>query len=257
MQVVSRIACIVCRVLRRRALLLGISGDQTMHLLWRLQNGEGPAGLNPTSITLMIGTNDVLHLNVLDPVRSSLNFFIVSGVQLAMYTSRPVWYVCMCMHTRVCMCAAPPSIPLTMCPLALLAMVQDDEEHIIRSVVSKVQLCVRELQLQAPQGGCCHGLSYVWSTPTYQHLNLPPLRNVRPLCRFTTAHRQPRCSQHHHAWPTASPAREASARAQEAAGGSAGSHQSAAEGVCRTTGCRLSRWVTRPCGAIGTACIGP
>ncbi|KAL4857557.1 Platelet-activating factor acetylhydrolase IB subunit beta [Chlorella vulgaris] len=98
------------RMGKRRALLLGISGDQTMHLLWRLQNGEGPAGLNPTSITLMIGTNDVLHLNVLDP---------------------------------------------------------DDEEHIIRSVVSKVQLCVRELQRQAPQASIIM-------------LGLLPLQPVKP-----------------------------------------------------------------------------
>lgn len=43
----------------RRAAVLAIAGDQPVHLLWRLANGEGPAGLNPKQITVMIGTNDV------------------------------------------------------------------------------------------------------------------------------------------------------------------------------------------------------
>ncbi|KAI3430716.1 hypothetical protein D9Q98_005302 [Chlorella vulgaris] len=50
------------RATAQRALLLGISGDQAMHLLWRLQNGEGPSKLKPKAITLMIGTNDAFHL---------------------------------------------------------------------------------------------------------------------------------------------------------------------------------------------------
>jgi lysophospholipase L1-like esterase len=49
-------------------LLLGISGDQAMHLLWRLQNGEGPSKLKPKAITLMIGTNDAFHLTRVLPV---------------------------------------------------------------------------------------------------------------------------------------------------------------------------------------------
>jgi lysophospholipase L1-like esterase len=36
----------------------GISGDQTQHLLWRLQNGQVD-GLNPKLIVLMIGTNNM------------------------------------------------------------------------------------------------------------------------------------------------------------------------------------------------------
>mmetsp|Transcript_2137 Transcript_2137/g.2458 ORF Transcript_2137/g.2458 Transcript_2137/m.2458 type:complete len:502 (-) Transcript_2137:72-1577(-) len=37
---------------------LGLSGDTTHNLLWRLQNGELPAHLNPSVYWLLIGTND-------------------------------------------------------------------------------------------------------------------------------------------------------------------------------------------------------
>ncbi len=42
---------------QRKALNLGIGGDQTQHVLWRLQNGE-IEGLNPKALMLMIGTNN-------------------------------------------------------------------------------------------------------------------------------------------------------------------------------------------------------
>jgi lysophospholipase L1-like esterase len=40
-----------------RAMNLGFSGDQTQHVLWRLQHGE-VQGLTPTNIVLLIGTNN-------------------------------------------------------------------------------------------------------------------------------------------------------------------------------------------------------
>jgi len=40
------------------ALNLGISGDRTEHVLWRLQNGEWPAALKPKVAVVMIGTNN-------------------------------------------------------------------------------------------------------------------------------------------------------------------------------------------------------
>lgn len=40
-----------------RAMNLGFSGDETGHLLWRLQNGE-VQGLNPKNVVLLIGTNN-------------------------------------------------------------------------------------------------------------------------------------------------------------------------------------------------------
>lgn len=42
----------------RDALNLGLSGDKTQHVLWRLNNGN-LAGLDPKVIVLMIGTNNV------------------------------------------------------------------------------------------------------------------------------------------------------------------------------------------------------
>jgi lysophospholipase L1-like esterase len=43
---------------RRDALNLGLSGDKTQHVLWRLDNGN-LAGLEPKVIVLMIGTNNI------------------------------------------------------------------------------------------------------------------------------------------------------------------------------------------------------
>jgi lysophospholipase L1-like esterase len=37
---------------------IGFSGDQTQHVIWRLENGEFPIGINPEYVVLMIGTNN-------------------------------------------------------------------------------------------------------------------------------------------------------------------------------------------------------
>ena len=43
----------------RGALNLGISGDVTQSVLWRLENGHWPSGLQPEAIVLLIGTNNI------------------------------------------------------------------------------------------------------------------------------------------------------------------------------------------------------
>ncbi|KAL4451315.1 hypothetical protein ABPG77_009387 [Micractinium sp. CCAP 211/92] len=53
----------------KRAGIFAICGDQAVHLLWRLREGEGPAGLNPRVIAVMIGTNDAAHLASVYPAR--------------------------------------------------------------------------------------------------------------------------------------------------------------------------------------------
>jgi len=37
---------------------IAIGGDQTQHVIWRMQNGAFPAGINPQYVVLMIGTNN-------------------------------------------------------------------------------------------------------------------------------------------------------------------------------------------------------
>ncbi len=44
---------------RFRAGRLGIGGDQTFHLRWRLLDGELPARRHPQLVVLLIGTNDL------------------------------------------------------------------------------------------------------------------------------------------------------------------------------------------------------
>jgi len=44
-------------------LALGIAGDKTHNLLWRIQNGEIPDTLNPKVWWVLIGTNDFVHKN--------------------------------------------------------------------------------------------------------------------------------------------------------------------------------------------------
>lgn len=43
----------------RAAINLGIGGDATQGMLWRLENGHWPAALRPQLIVLMIGTNNI------------------------------------------------------------------------------------------------------------------------------------------------------------------------------------------------------
>lgn len=42
-----------------RGVALGISGDTTSYLLWRLKHGELPVKHHPKVIVLQIGTNDL------------------------------------------------------------------------------------------------------------------------------------------------------------------------------------------------------
>ncbi len=43
------------------ALNLGIGGDQTCHLLWRLENNPNLKNVNPESVIILIGTNNIGH----------------------------------------------------------------------------------------------------------------------------------------------------------------------------------------------------
>ena len=55
--------------------MIAIAGDQTVHLLWRLRNGEGPQGLRPQPrlLTLMIGALHALTSASSTPCRHGNN----------------------------------------------------------------------------------------------------------------------------------------------------------------------------------------
>lgn len=62
----------------KRAGIFAICGDQAVHLLWRLREGEGPGGLGPRAIAVMIGTNDAAHLASVYPGEAEIPGHIIS-----------------------------------------------------------------------------------------------------------------------------------------------------------------------------------
>ncbi|KAL4420774.1 hypothetical protein ABPG75_010430 [Micractinium tetrahymenae] len=64
-------------------------GDGALNLLWRLEHGEGPGGLDPQAVFLMIGANDVLGLGALFPGQGSYVGHAVSvGVKRCLHLLR-------------------------------------------------------------------------------------------------------------------------------------------------------------------------
>ena len=47
-----------------RTVALGMSGDTTGNLKWRLMNGELPVLRHPTAVVLLVGTNDLRDAKV-------------------------------------------------------------------------------------------------------------------------------------------------------------------------------------------------
>lgn len=67
----------------RRAGIFAVGGDRPANLLWRLRHGEGPRGLRPRAILLLIGVNDILPMLALYPGRDLLAAqFASTGIQL-------------------------------------------------------------------------------------------------------------------------------------------------------------------------------
>lgn len=62
------------------ALNLGVSGDLAEHLLWRLQNGELPGSLQPQSVMVAIGTNNLGRgqstCDTIDGVTAVVNYLL-------------------------------------------------------------------------------------------------------------------------------------------------------------------------------------
>jgi uncharacterized repeat protein (TIGR02543 family) len=52
---------------------LGFGGDQTMHVIWRLENGEFPAGLSPGYAVVLIGTNNsIMSGHAAEPIAAGI-----------------------------------------------------------------------------------------------------------------------------------------------------------------------------------------
>ncbi|KAL4433858.1 hypothetical protein ABPG75_000299 [Micractinium tetrahymenae] len=67
----------------RRIGIFAIGGDRPVNLLRRLRHGEGPRGLNPKGILLLIGVNDILPISALYPGNDTLvSQFASAGIQL-------------------------------------------------------------------------------------------------------------------------------------------------------------------------------
>ncbi|MDB5412196.1 MAG: lysophospholipase and related esterase, partial [Rubritepida sp.] len=71
----------------RAPLNLGIGGDATQGLLWRLENGHWPAGLRPELIVLMIGTNNIGNGSRAEDVAAGVSE-IIAKLQRLSPTSR-------------------------------------------------------------------------------------------------------------------------------------------------------------------------
>jgi lysophospholipase L1-like esterase len=55
---------------RYRPYNIGIGGDETQHVLWRIQNGELD-GIRPKLVVLMIGTNNLANANRMTPAETA------------------------------------------------------------------------------------------------------------------------------------------------------------------------------------------
>lgn len=129
-----------------------LAGDQAMHLLWRLQNGEGPRDLNPAVVMVQIGTNDIGHLTYLYQVR--LCCYVLCQSVAEAPTSQPA-------TRQPCTCMPPFSgtISSTLLPwpthcCSLLSnhfpLLQDDTDRVVRTVHLAQRLVLEELAAQAP-----------------------------------------------------------------------------------------------------------
>ena len=67
----------------RGALNLGVSGDATQSMLWRLDNGHWPANLRPEVIVLLIGTNNIGAGNTPENVALGISQIIARLQRLA------------------------------------------------------------------------------------------------------------------------------------------------------------------------------
>lgn len=68
---------------QRGAVNLGVSGDVTQSLLWRLDHGHWPAALQPEAIVLLIGTNNIGQGNRAEEVAVGVAAVIARLQQLA------------------------------------------------------------------------------------------------------------------------------------------------------------------------------
>lgn len=159
-----------------RAGIFAVGGDRPANLLWRLRHGEGPRGLRPRAILLLIGVNDILPMLALYPASPPGSRAGLGGRRAhRSMDAQPVWRrfaASPAAHGVLPASPRPRTAPVQHVPTLRrpsgatsqhprgsmwqaatpVPALQGRDLLAAQFASTGIQLCVRELQKQAPNG---------------------------------------------------------------------------------------------------------